>query len=475
MNTALALLMPFALAGGPPGEKLGPAPVLYVKVVAPEGARATFYPGGDVKRTLNTPTPIALRPGYRYHFRLDNLPDMIGVSLFPSIEIRGSLNPPRGFDISKYPVPIVLNENDLVRIRQGALVTKVLYLEDPNQAIPEQSDPNLPLEINSPNELEAIQEGRDRGRIMVVFRVGEKSYTQAELTTLAVPGTVLLPGDPSLGPAQAPPHFMAQVYPLYDPILGPKPLDEECFFDGGDPNLNLGIGEGGRVGGLDPSETAMEFTVGERRRVTTSNRVCVCVPRFIALRVLTLPGGFVHLLTPGVEKRAEGYSILDTRVPALRVDQADAPRELMHREALLAIQSRQAPDVLIQLSRAEAFAKIERELVVADVVAPVDITQHGCRFMLKKWLKPGPPHHIGDEVTFFLRYTNNTNQVMTDVAVSDNLTGRLEYVPDSAMTDREATFTYTPNEAGSSILRWSITAPLPPGQSGTVSFRARIR
>jgi uncharacterized repeat protein (TIGR01451 family) len=82
---------------------------------------------------------------------------------------------------------------------------------------------------------------------------------------------------------------------------------------------------------------------------------------------------------------------------------------------------------------------------------------------------------IGDIVTFYLRYSNIGGKPITDVAVSDSLTGRLEYIPGSSQSDRDAVFTTQENEAGSLILRWEINGRLLPGQSGVVSFQARIR
>ena len=58
---------------------------------------------------------------------------------------------------------------------------------------------------------------------------------------------------------------------------------------------------------------------------------------------------------------------------------------------------------------------------------------------------------------------------------SDSLTARLEYIPGSARSDRDAVFTLQQNEAGSVALRWEITGVLQPGKSGVVSFQARIR
>ena len=43
------------------------------------------------------------------------------------------------------------------------------------------------------------------------------------------------------------------------------------------------------------------------------------------------------------------------------------------------------------------------------------------------------------------------------------------------MPDRPAVFTLQENEAGSVKLRWAIDGVLPPGQSGVITFQARIR
>ena len=81
----------------------------------------------------------------------------------------------------------------------------------------------------------------------------------------------------------------------------------------------------------------------------------------------------------------------------------------------------------------------------------------------------------GDVVTFFLRYSNHGGQPLTDVAVSDSLSGRLEYVPGSAEADRDAVFTTEQNEAGSMILRWEISGRLAPDESGVLRFQAKVR
>jgi uncharacterized repeat protein (TIGR01451 family) len=82
---------------------------------------------------------------------------------------------------------------------------------------------------------------------------------------------------------------------------------------------------------------------------------------------------------------------------------------------------------------------------------------------------------VGDTVTFFIRYNNLGGRPVRDIAITDSLSARLEYVPGTAKSDREAIFVTQENEAGSLLLRWEIKDPLPPGRRGVVSFQAKIK
>ena len=57
--------------------------------------------------------------------------------LYPVIEVVGHLHRPEGIDPGKYPIRVVFNQDDMDDVvDRGRLVTKVIYLEDPDQAIP---------------------------------------------------------------------------------------------------------------------------------------------------------------------------------------------------------------------------------------------------------------------------------------------------------------------------------------------------
>ena len=81
----------------------------------------------------------------------------------------------------------------------------------------------------------------------------------------------------------------------------------------------------------------------------------------------------------------------------------------------------------------------------------------------------------GDVIDFTLRFDNVGQQTIGNVTLIDNLTTRLEYVPDSAQSSLDAEFFADVNAGDSLALRWEIRDPLKPGEGGVVSFRCRVR
>jgi len=470
----LPLLMP-AMVAGPVGPPPPPAPVLYVRFVGPEGTLTMFHPGTPLERGFKNPTTVAMRPGYIYRVGII-LPDAPERPLFPSIEIRGSLNAPPGYDFTKYPLPITMTTEEIERVRSGAMLTKVIYLENPEKAVAIQTSNDEPLQFSALTEGEAFKEANLRGRIVAVMHIGERKYAPDELARFMIPGTILLPGEEALAPAAIPPMIPCTSVPLYDPILGPRWSEDECLHDGGDILQPLGIDNERRLFGLNPSDTSMEYSIGKRRKVTTSNKVCICVPRFVAFVVDTVPNGFQGARNPGVTKLGVGGSALIAKRLPTYTRQADIVALLRVQNALRLTISEFGLAQTLYMNKPEAIATLNGTHVIGEYVGLDELTASpDCGLMLMKWVEPRGPHQIGDTVTFFLRYRNPLNEPLTDVVVSDSLTARLEYLPGTAKSERASNFTIAPNEAGSTILRWQIPGQLLPGQSGVVSFQAKIR
>ncbi|QGJ69593.1 DUF11 domain-containing protein [Planctomycetales bacterium 10988] len=106
----------------------------------------------------------------------------------------------------------------------------------------------------------------------------------------------------------------------------------------------------------------------------------------------------------------------------------------------------------------------------------------------------------GEFVDFTLRFDNIGDKTINNVVIMDNLSPRLAYVPESSqasvkngylrdeagevLRDEEGNprwkqnlvaFSYTVNEADSSVLRWELAEPLKPGEGGILRFRCLVR
>jgi uncharacterized repeat protein (TIGR01451 family) len=502
-------------------------------------ATVTFYQGRATPRKFDAPVNVGMRPGYYYRARLSGIPEHPGLVLYPTFEVHGTLILPPAFSAAKFPIPIRLAADDLDAVANGSVITKVYYLENPDKAEPQATRPNDVLEYDVPRGRDIYHEARKRGRLMLVMHLGPREPSAQELAAGTVNGTILYPDQKVVASAQCPPNMTLATPQFIDPIAGPRPGIEEKFHDGGDRLTQAGLDAEGKLYGLDPEDAVAEWTdVRGRRHVTPSNRVCLYIPRFIGLRKevpLARAEGFFGPNLALVIRRDEA---MITRLPPVQTNQFQKPFAYRGRERVaedknatrigltqqlyvleavhidigpfeligtrhaLTLRKEQRLEMLKRIQLVEQFtsasgvaqaesvvttavaARVQNGAEVLETVLNVrDLTMccEGC----------GPPpvdrplclikcadRHsakIGDEITFTLRYTNQSTRPLTDVAVTDSLSGRLEYVPGSAQSDRAAVMTIQANEAGSSILRWEVSGTLQPGESGRVKFRVKVR
>jgi uncharacterized repeat protein (TIGR01451 family) len=519
-----------------PASGRQPAPLLYVRMVGPQGMRVTFYQGASA-RELAAPVTVGLRPGYLYRIKIAGLPERPNTEFFPTLAVVGSLALPHGVSPGDHSAPVVLSDFDVERVMAGSLVTKVVFLENPDKAEKAAQEKDRPFEIDLLPGRDPFELARSLGRPMVAFRMGTRSLTAEEIARQSVPGTVLLPGDTRLAPAAYPPCLPWACQALIDPIAGPKLPEEECLKDGGDIGQPAGLDSNGRLRGLDPSDTVAEFADSSgKRHVVPSNRVCLCVPRFAVARSEQPLNQFEISRSASGQQSTLGQVQVEARVPSLTAQQNEQLKGATGRSRPSGAVATTALDRIVRLEVLHAYEMEMGLAKVLDTTAAVKLTETQ-RVRLRKQLAlaqelsqeagargventMGPavagrvegldviraiaetrdmtcvcneiPHapdkpltlckwtdaqaaKIGDVVTFYLKYTNHGARPITDIAVSDSLTTRLAYIPGSARSDHSAVFTTQENEAGSVILRWEIGGKLLPGQSGVVSFQARVR
>jgi uncharacterized repeat protein (TIGR01451 family) len=323
-----------------------------------------------------------------------------------------------------------------------------------------------------------------------------------------------------------PPPLPEQVVGPWAPpgIARPWPPDE-YLHDGGDRGLPAHVDPDWFVHGLEPEDAVAHYDLLDGRTVVEpSNRVHIYSPRFAAVRSVTgltegrnievthgvdLPTGLARhdlLQIPAHSKQHEqplgeigsrmamGYRMRQgdgvlsmALLPAGfregflpwedflliregRFDQADKP--LLSQAAANAIvwTDNQVVEVILDGQRAAEVA-FDRQ---AQALVFVDETRGPAKLRLIK-VASTQVARPGELVDFTLRFDNLGDQVIGNVTVIDNLTGRLEYVPDTAQSSLKANFLTQPTEGGSLALRWEIIDPLHPGQGGIVRFQCRVR
>lgn len=170
-----------------------------VAISGPGGSRFALPLSGGMAPSSSRLTAGLLIGGV-YRFQITHIPGAEGVELFPTVEVIDRTYPPPGL-ATRYPIEILLDEEDFKAALGGQLVTRVIYLEDPETAVPMVQTP----ETNRPMELAEYQdplEVADRlGRPVAIVRIGSLS--------------------PPSSPALLPEFFFG--YPAWAPIVQPEP------------------------------------------------------------------------------------------------------------------------------------------------------------------------------------------------------------------------------------------------------------
>jgi uncharacterized repeat protein (TIGR01451 family) len=452
-------------------------PLMFVRVSGPRGMKATFFRGAAQGQTVETPCIVGLRPGYSYRVALSDIAEAPNRVFFPTLEVRASLLVGHRLKSADFPATLHFSGEDFARAGAGALITKIIVLERPDQAIPHPSKAEEPFEIRVPSTADVYAEAQERGQPLVLMHMGQRELAPEELAFTGVSGTALMPGEKVLAPPRFPPSGPWRCFPVVDPIGGPvDPSQFICLPNGGDRGMPIGFGPDGKLRGVDPSDTVAEYIDSKgRKRLAVSNRVELCVPRFIVARGETVPVSQVALASVGKSHTANGYDVVVNR-QALQTQAQAAMLELAaQKQKASGTSNRYGTAVTGRVQGLEIKTSLRAvERVEGTLLRPEEPAAADVPLLIIKWPdKAGA--NIGEVVTFTLRFSNRGGQPITDVLVSDSLTPRFEYVAGSARTDREAIFTTQPNDAGSTVLRWQFSGVLQPSESGTVSFQVRVR
>lgn len=144
-----------------------------VRVDVPSQGKVTVFHGpGHTPFELATERPFAILVGHVYRLKVSGMPEYPGVELYPSVELLDRLHPPPGEELN-FPVPLQFTEEEIAAALDGRLVTKVIFLEQPNLAPPRKQTfpiptPDYPASVNILAEADMV------GRPMAILRLGSR-------------------------------------------------------------------------------------------------------------------------------------------------------------------------------------------------------------------------------------------------------------------------------------------------------------
>jgi hypothetical protein len=183
-----------------------------VQVMLPEGAALSLAADGSFTAPMPAPLKAGLLIGQVYRLRISQIPGYPGEELFPTIELVDRLYPPDGLRW-KFPIPIEITQSDLDAALAGRFVTRVVYLEDPQSALPVPADPLHPAWWDAGPRENPLELADRLGRPMAIVRLGGRvpdADLEADAAFLAgCPPFVLPVAHPDASPdhGQPPPEL----------------------------------------------------------------------------------------------------------------------------------------------------------------------------------------------------------------------------------------------------------------------------
>ena len=154
-----------------------------IALTGPKGTRFALTRNGGYDEGTEL-LQAGLLVGSVYRFQVTRIPLMEGAELYPTLEVIDRTYPPPGL-ATRYPIVINLDQEDLESALAGKMVTRVIYLEDPQTAVPMQQTPITNRPVDIAENQDALEVADRLGRPVAIVRIG----------SLAPPRTpALMPG-----------------------------------------------------------------------------------------------------------------------------------------------------------------------------------------------------------------------------------------------------------------------------------------
>lgn len=144
-----------------------------VSIQGPEGVQVGLARDGRFLEPITVPVTTGMVVGAVYRLRVAGIPDWPGEELYPTLEIIDGIHPEPGRE-HRFPIPIVLTPEDLEIALRGSLVTRVVYLEDSQLAMPLAVGAKDQLTVDVGSGENALRAADQLGRPVAILRIGSR-------------------------------------------------------------------------------------------------------------------------------------------------------------------------------------------------------------------------------------------------------------------------------------------------------------
>ncbi len=144
-----------------------------VRVIGPAGSQVDVAVQDGFAQTNASRVSLGMMVGPVYRFKVTHIPQHADKELYPSIEILNRLYPPEGLE-NEFPIEVVISEDDLKQAIGGRLVTKVIYLENPETTLPHRHMADKQPYFDVGGSADPLRSAEKLGRPMAILRIGSR-------------------------------------------------------------------------------------------------------------------------------------------------------------------------------------------------------------------------------------------------------------------------------------------------------------
>jgi hypothetical protein len=169
-----------------------------VRIRAPQGARIALAEEGGFGASQWDEVLVGMQIGSVYRLRVTDVPNNPGQEIYPTVELIDRLYPPEGL-AQRFPIEVELTEEELDMAARGMFVTRIIYVEDPSQALPvsyERTDQQPWVE--APQGADPLVLADELGRPVAILRIGSRVPTRSNIEDYVAPPLIHYSGDASL-------------------------------------------------------------------------------------------------------------------------------------------------------------------------------------------------------------------------------------------------------------------------------------